>query len=138
MADVFSKSKRSEIMSKIRSKNTGLEKHTKIILRKNKVKFRTHPKLYGKPDFLLEKKTVLFCDSSFWHGRNWKLLQVRLKNGGNSNYWVTHIEKNRKRDKLVNKKLKEYGYTVIRFWDSDLFKRPDWCIVKIKENSIRL
>jgi len=134
MSDIFSKSKRSEIMSKIRSKNTGLEIRTRKILRGSKIKFRSHPKIYGNPDFLIENKIVLFCDSSFWHGRNWNKLKPKLENGNNSQYWVSHINKNRKRDKEVTKVLRDKGFVVIRLWDKDLHKRPEWCMSKIKKS----
>jgi len=133
MPDMFSKSKRSEIMSKIRSKNTSLEKHTKTLLRSSKIKYKSHPKIYGNPDFLLRKNTVLFCDSSFWHGRNWNKLKTQLKKGNDPQYWVNHIAKNRKRDKVVTHKLKNDGFIVIRFWDDDVYKRPAWCVSEIKK-----
>jgi len=120
-------------MSKIRSKNTGLEKHARKILRKNRIKFRMHPTLYGKPDFLIENKIVLFCDSSFWHGRNWKKLKKKLENGNNPKYWVNHIQKNRTRDKKVTKELIQLGYIVLRFWDKDIFKKSEWCIEEIRK-----
>ena len=134
MSDIFSKRKRTEIMRNIKSKNTGLEISTKKILRHAKIKFRSYPKLYGNPDFLLENKALLFCDSSFWHGRGWANLKKRLLNGNNPAYWTSHIEKNRNRDKLVTKTLRKEGYKVIRFWDKDIYKRPDWCITKIKKS----
>jgi len=133
MPDMFSKSKRSEIMSKIRSKNTSLEKHTKTLLRSSKIKYKSHPKIYGNPDFLIGNRIALFCDSSFWHGKHWKKLKTKLVNGNNPNYWVNHIQKNRNRDKLVTKILQKEGYKVIRFWDDDVYKRPAWCVSEIKK-----
>lgn len=130
---MFSKSKRSEVMSKIRSKNTCLEKRTKNLLRRSKIKYKSQPKIFGHPDFLIKKKIVLFCDSSFWHGRNWKNLKSRLENGNNPDYWVNHVSKNRKRDRIVTKWLEKDGYKVIRFWDKDIYKRPDWCVTQIRK-----
>ena len=101
MADVFTKEKRSEVMSRIRSKNTGLEAEARKMLRRHGIRYRSHPKLYGSPDFLLEGRLLLFCDSSFWHGRNWKNLKERLAAGSNPGYWVGHIGSNRKRDRKV-------------------------------------
>jgi len=134
MTDIFSKSKRSEVMSKIRSKNTSLEKRTKTLLRRSKIKYKSQPKIFGHPDFLIKKKIVLFCDSSFWHGRNWKNLKSRLENGNNATYWTSHIAGNRKRDRIVNRKLRKDGYLVIRLWDEDIYKRSEWCGEKIKKS----
>ncbi len=64
MTDIFSREKRSEIMSKIRSKWTGPEKrfmeaHPDAI---------PHPDwLPYRPDFILDGK-IVYLDSSFWHG----------------------------------------------------------------------
>lgn len=133
MADVFSKSKRSEVMSKIRSKNTKLDVAMKATLQRARIPHRSYPKIYGNPDFLIKKNVVLFCDSSFWHGKNWNKLKKKLENGNNPQYWVIHIQKNRKRDRFVTSYLSQKGYRVIRFWDKDIFKRPEWCVEQIKK-----
>lgn len=132
MADMFTKEKRSEVMSRIRSKNTGLEKEAKRMLGKHGIRYRSHPKLYGSPDFVLEGRLLLFCDGSFWHGRDWKKLKTRLASGNNPKYWVKHIGNNRKRDREVNRVLRERGYVVLRLWDADIKKRPEWCVSKIR------
>ena len=68
MADIFTPEKRSWVMSRIRSKDTKIEKKTASMLRKNKIRYRKHPKLFGSPDFVVEKKVLVFCDGDFWHG----------------------------------------------------------------------
>lgn len=133
MTDIFSKSKRSHIMSRIRSKDTKLDLAMESILKSSRMSFRKYPEMFGKPDFLIRKNLVVFCDSSFWHGRNWKTLKNKLVKGNNSAYWVSHISKNRKRDKTVNKKLRKEGYSVVRFWDTDVYKRSEWCINEIRK-----
>ncbi|WP_255347578.1 DUF559 domain-containing protein [Candidatus Nitrosotenuis chungbukensis] len=130
---MFSKKKRSEIMSKIKSKNTKLDCSMAKILTKSHFTFRQYPKIFGNPDFVVKKKVVVFCDSSFWHGRNWRKLKQKLSRGNNPQYWVSHIAKNKKRDKMVNKKMRNDGYIVVRFWDTDVYKRPEWCIDEIKK-----
>ena len=72
IADVFSKSKRSEIMGKIRSRDTGLEKRAEAMLGGSGIEFEPHPKIFGSPDFIVGSRILLFCDSSFWHGRDWR------------------------------------------------------------------
>jgi DNA mismatch endonuclease (patch repair protein) len=64
------------------------------------------PKMFGNPDFLIQPNIIVFCDSSFWHGRDWSSLRKRLPQG----YWREHIERNRKRDRLVNAHLKKRNY----------------------------
>ena len=133
--DKFSKTKRSQIMSRIRSRNTSLDIEMKKILQEAGIKFEMYPKIIGNPDFVIDKKIVIFCDSSFWHGRNWKKLKAQLEKGSNVAYWVSHIEKNRKRDRYVNARLKRLGYTILRFWDDEVFKNPEKCIKKVKASS---
>ena len=130
--DKFSIAKRSQIMSKIRSKNTGLDLAMRRVLLSRGIKFKSYPKIFGAPDFLVYDKVAVFCDSSFWHGRHWKELKSQLEGGSNASYWVRHIADSRRRDRLVTRTLKESGYRVARFWDSDIFNRPDYCLRKLR------
>ena len=134
MADVFSKEKRSEVMRSIRGRGTKLELDTAKMLRRARIKYRSHPKMYGSPDFLVEGRLALFCDGSFWHGRNWRELKARLEAGNDPDYWVKHIGNNRKRNQKVNRTLRAQERYVLRLWDTDVRKRPEWCVRKIKRN----
>ena len=124
---MFSPQKRSEIMSKIRSKGTKIELKVREELERNKIAYEYQPKIYGKPDFLIMPNVLVFCDSSFWHGRNWSKLKDRLP----SQYWKDHIGKNVKRDKIVTAKLRKDGYIVLRFWDTQIQKDSEKVIKKI-------
>lgn len=120
-------------MSRIRSKDTGLEADAKKMLEEHGIRYSSHPKMYGSPDFVLEGRLLLFCDSSFWHGRDWERLRKRLAAGNNPDYWVGHIGKNRERDRKVNRELAKRGHAVLRLWDTDIRRRPEWCVERIKE-----
>ena len=102
----------------------------KYALDEHGIDYEYQPKLFGKPDFLAKPNIVIFCDSSFWHGRNWEKLKKQLKKG----YWQKHIRKNIERDTLVTKTLKNQGYSVLRFWDDEIRKKPEECIRKILES----
>ena len=128
MPDVFSIEKRSQIMSKIRSRGTKIELKVQDGLATNQIENYFQPKLFGKPDFLVPPNILVFCDSSFWHGRDWKKLSLKLKEG----YWREHIRKNRVRDRKVNAELKKQGYIVLRFWDKDIEKNITKCITRIE------
>jgi len=114
-------------MAKIKSQGSKIEMKMKKALDDYFIKYEYQPKVYGKPDFVVEPKIAVFCDSSFWHGRNWRKLKPQLHEG----YWQQHINNNRKRDVLVNRWLKKKGYTVLRFWDKDIEKNIDECVKKI-------
>ena len=117
--------KRSYNMSRIKGKNTSIE----VLLRKQLwargLRYRTnYNKLPGKPDIVFEsKKIAVFCDSEFWHGKNFDKDIKRIKT--NKNYWQEKIRKNIKRDKEVDSKLKEMGWSVLRFWQQDIEEKRD-------------
>jgi DNA mismatch endonuclease (patch repair protein) len=120
-------------MSRIRSKNTNLDKTMRRLLRKARVPFQMYPKMEGNPDFLICKKIAIFCDSSFWHGCNWRKLKAQLEEGSNASYWVDHISRNKRRDRQVNALLDKLGYRVLRFWDSQILEHPFQCMSSIKK-----
>ncbi|MEK6760903.1 MAG: very short patch repair endonuclease [Nanoarchaeota archaeon] len=114
MTDVFSKSKRSEIMSKIRSKNSAIEKKVKKILGKD---FVHQPKLYGRPDFANSKnKIAVFVDSCFWH----KCPKHQTMPKTNRKFWKNKLNKNALRDLEVSKNYLSSGWKVRRIWEHDL------------------
>lgn len=129
MPDIFTKEKRSQVMSRIRSRGTGIELKMKNALEKSGMRFQYQPKMFGKPDFLIFPNVVVFCDSSFWHGRNWKKLSKQLKN----KYWYDHIKRNKERDSKVTQTLKNMDYAVLRFWDYEIEKQIEKCILRIAE-----
>ena len=70
MADIFSKEKRSEVMSKITGKDTKPEIAIRKYLFSRGLRFRKNDKRYpGKPDVVLPKyRTMVFVHGCFWHG----------------------------------------------------------------------
>lgn len=121
MTDMFSRKRRSEIMSNIRSKDTKAEKVVFKYLRKEKVYFQKHyDRLYGKPDIALpRKKKAVFIDGDFWHGRN----AERLARSDNSEYWTKKIAGNVERDKIVDNNLHELGWQFLRVWETDINRK---------------
>ena len=130
MADV-SKEKRSKIMASIKSKGTSIEVQFRIALCENKIRgYRINPRIIGNPDFAFTKyKIAIFCDDDFWHGKNYSKLKRRL----NHEYWINKIDTNIKRDKRYNKILKQEGWVVLRFWESDINNNIEKCIAKLKK-----
>ena len=135
MADNLTKEQRRRNMQNIRSKDTKIE----LILRKalwNKgIHYRKNfARIPGKPDVVITKyKIAIFCDSEFFHGKDWNILKLRLKNGNNSDYWYNKILKNREHDDKVNKELEYLGWTVLRFWGKDIKNNTDDCVRTVEE-----
>jgi|SRR5579871_5502443 len=124
MPDRITKEKRSALMSRIRSKNTGLEKSFRFYLRKTvKRRFTTNAKdIRGKPDFVFkEDRLCIFIDGDFWHGWQYPRWKSNLKN----NFWRNKIETNRKRDLKITRYLRGKGWRVLRFWAHDLENKPE-------------
>lgn len=131
MADRITKEQRSRIMSRIKSVNTSLELSVRKLLSKNKIRgYRLNYKILGKPDIVfLSKKIAIFVDGDFWHGYNWK----RLNKVPPKRYWQKKIEKTIERDKRYTKQLKKDGWRVLRFWEHEIKKNPEKCLIKIKK-----
>ena len=121
MTDIFTKKKRSEIMSKVKNRDSKIEVefrkklwHAGFRYSKNSTKY------FGKPDIVLLKyQTVIFIDSCFWHGckRHGSIPETRKK------FWTEKIERNKSRDKEVSRHYKKNGWKVIRIWEHDLKKK---------------
>lgn len=122
MADMFSEKKRSEIMSKIRSKDTKAEVMVRKWLFAHGFRFRKNDKRYpGKPDIVLPKyKTIIFIHGCFWHSHEGCKRSNMPKS--NTEYWSAKLEKNKKRDQEHIQKLKEEGWKVIVLWECELKK----------------
>ena len=95
---------------------------------------KNYKKLPGSPDIALTKHRIaIFCDSEFFHGKDWDVLRKKLETGKNPDYWIKKIERNIERDKEKNMLLRAAGWTVIRFWGKDIEKHTDECIAVIEE-----
>lgn len=139
MADVFSKQKRSEIMSRIRGRDTKLEtdflKLLSAHLYPKGYRYRKHHKaLPGKPDVVFTKqKVAIFLDGNFWHGYRFQKNKKRLP----KKYWLEKIERNIERDKKINRELKRSNWRVLRFWEHQIKKSPKTVLEKIEETLVR-
>ncbi len=133
--DNLTKEQRRKNMQRIKAKDTSIEvKLRKSLWRKGYRYRKNYDKLPGKPDIALTKyKIAIFCDSEFFHGKDWEVLKPRLEGGNNSQYWISKISRNRERDDEVNKRLLFEGWTVIRFWGREIVKNADECVKVVEE-----
>ena len=122
-------------MSRIRGKDTSIEVALRKALWAKGYRFRKNYKeLPGRPDIALTKyRIAIFCDSEFFHGKDWGKLKQKLEKGKNPEYWVSKIERNIERDHEKDTLLKGKGWTVIHFWGKDIEKDIDGCIKVIEE-----
>lgn len=122
MKDVFTKKKRSEVMSKIRKTNTKPELLVRSFLFKQGFRFRIYNKnLSGNPDIVLPKyKTVIFVNGCFWHAH--KNCEYNKMPKSNMDYWIPKILKNVERDKRNKRELKKLKWQVLTVWECELEK----------------
>jgi len=121
MADVFNKEKRSEIMSKVRSKkNKSTELKLIQIFKENDIHgWRRNYNVKGHPDFVfLEKRIAIFVDGCFWHGHDCRNTHPK----DNEEYWTKKRERNMKHDREITEYFENRGWIVIRIWECELKK----------------
>lgn len=131
MPDVFTKTKRSEVMSRIRGRgNKATEIALARLLRQNKITgWRRHLPIFGKPDFTFPRhRLVIFVDGCFWHGCR----KHSNMPGSNQSYWKKKLARNSLRDRLVTRTLRKQGWYVLRIWEHDLQMNAMVCVLKIK------
>lgn len=126
---------RKKTMSRIRGRDTSIEVKLRKELWNRGYRFRKNYKnLPGSPDICLTKyRIAIFCDSEFFHGKDWEVLKSKVEKGNNGTYWVKKIQENMNRDDEVDKELNFLGWTVIHFWGKDILKNTDECIKVIEE-----
>lgn len=122
MADVWTKKKRSEVMSLVRGQgNKDTELALVRFFRQNKITgWRRHVSLYGKPDFTFRKhRLVVFVDGCFWHG----CPKHERKPKSNRAFWYRKLSSNKQRDRLVTRTLRSQGWRVLRLWEHELARK---------------
>lgn len=122
--DKFSKAKRTEIMSKVRHKNTKPELVLRRLLHANGFRFRLHKRdLPGTPDLFLRKyNAAIFVHGCFWHGHSCsrgKLPNTRRE------FWAQKIEGNKKRDEESIMTLQKMGIRTFVVWECELKKKSN-------------
>ncbi len=133
--DNLTPDQRHKNMQNIKSKDTSIEIKLRQALWHKGYRYRKNYKdLPGTPDIVLTKqKIVIFCDSEFFHGKDWEILKPRLEKSKNKEFWQKKIARNMERDDETNKRLLFLGWTVIRFWGKDILKNTDECVRVIEE-----
>mgnify|MGYP001002978315 CR=1 FL=1 len=122
MPDVFSKAKRSDVMSRIRSRgNKATELALMKLLRRQRITgWRRHATLMGRPNFMFRKeRVVIFVDGCFWHGCPKHATQP----ASNRAFWKRKFARNKARDRLVARSLRNAGWRVLRVWEHELAQR---------------
>lgn len=136
MADVFSRTKRSWVMSRIRAGDTQPELKVRRMLHARGYRFRLHrADLPGKPDIILPKhRTAVFVHGCFWHGHG---CQKGRRPASNSAYWTAKLEGNIRRDARRAREYRSMGWRRIVVWECQLrdIARVERRLAKLLEES---
>ena len=139
--DTVSKKKRSEIMSKIRSKNTKPELRIRKYLHSMGFRYSLHNKtLPGTPDIFLKKhKFVIQVRGCFWHGHRCRL---GVKPKTRKKFWKNKIQLTKIRDLKNDRKLRRMGYTLLVIRECELrserYKEKVYEFLRKKTRSSRM
>ena len=130
--------KRSRNMRAIRSQGgRSTELRFRAVLMRRRVRgWRMGPsEILGTPDFYFDRlRIAVFVDGCFWHccptcGHVPKT---------NLDYWTRKLSRNRKRDRLVTARLRRAGVHVLRYWECELYKRPQAAVDKLMTRIVRV
>ncbi len=119
-------------MQAVKNKDSKIE----LLLRKELwargLHYRKNDKtIFGHPDLTFKgKKIAIFVDSEFWHGYDWENRKSDFKS--HQEFWIPKIERNMQRDIEVNDKLKNDGWTVIRFWGKEIKADVSACADRVE------
>lgn len=128
MVDNLNPAQRSYCMSRVKGKDTNLERIVRSELYRKGLRFRKNLKMLpGKPDIVfLKEKMTIFLDGDFWHGYRFPQWENSLKP-----FWRNKISETRRRDKKNFQKLRRNGWIVIRIWEHEVKNDFDLVINKI-------
>ncbi|MGA2747786.1 MAG: very short patch repair endonuclease [Verrucomicrobiota bacterium] len=120
MPDVFTKAKRSEVMSRIRSTDTGPELCVRKYLYAAGCRYRLHySKLPGKPDIVfVQRRICVFVHGCFWHGCT-RCRDGLRKPKSRQSYWLPKIRRNKERDRQQISDLRAAGWEVLVIWECE-------------------
>jgi DNA mismatch endonuclease, patch repair protein len=117
MADIYTQAKRSEIMAKVRSRDTRPEIAVRSVVHRLGLRFRLAVStLPGRPDLVLKRlRTVVFVNGCYWHGHDCAKGRSRAKT--NAAFWSLKISANVERDRRTVAAIRELGWRVVVVWE---------------------
>ena len=122
MADIVSQERRSEIMSRIRSKGTKPELTVRRMLHAMGYRYRLHvAELPGKPDLVFPgKRKVIEVRGCFWHQHEDSRCGIARRPKSNREYWLPKLERNTVRDAKHEEELRALGWGVLVVWECEV------------------
>lgn len=118
--DTVSSLRRSEIMARVRSRDTRPELVVRKLAYGLGYRYRLHAReLPGRPDLVFRpRRKVVFVHGCFWHGHPGCSLARVPKS--RTAFWEAKFETNKARDARVGKALRAIGYSVLTIWECEV------------------
>ncbi len=134
MADVLTRQQRSYCMSQIKGRDTKPEVSLRKALWSAGLRYRLNPELPGRPDLVfLRSRLAVFVDGCFWHA----CPVHSTRPATNAEFWRKKIKSNIRRDKKVNRRLEELGWSVIRVWEHEIEENLDDVVRRVSDRITR-
>lgn len=119
----------SRMMASVRSRDSAAELAVRRRLWLNGLRYRLQSGLPGRPDIVFPRqKVAVFIDGDLWHGNSWRvrgLPSLEAQFPTRTAWWVEKIKRNMARDAAVNDQLRAAGWTVLRYWESEVLADPN-------------
>lgn len=133
--DTLTPAQRSDRMSRVRSRDTRPELAFRRAIWRRGFRFRVcDARTTGKPDLVFaSSRLAVFIDGDFWHGHQWRVRRLasiddQFSDTANKLYWRAKIRRNIDRDFRVTSANLDAGWSVLRFWESDLTRDLEGCV----------
>ena len=119
MVDSLTPEERSQIMARVRSKNSRPELAVRKIVFALGYRYRLHDaKLPGKPDLVFSKRRkVIFVHGCFWHNHSHARCKIARLPKSNPKYWADKLRRNVERDAVRRAELRRIGWKALVIWE---------------------
>jgi DNA mismatch endonuclease (patch repair protein) len=121
---------KSERMARVKSRDTGLEIMLRRALWAAGCRYRLRAKLPGHPDVAFPgARLAVFIDGCFWHGcpDHYRAPVTNVA------YWSAKLYRNVTSDRVVEGRLGELGWSVIRVWEHEVKVDVGGAVQRIRE-----
>lgn len=134
MADILDPDERSELMSRIGSRDTKPELIVRRFLHAAGFRYRLHASdLPGTPDIVFRsRRTAIFVHGCFWHRHEGCRLAYTPKS--RVEFWKAKFNANVERDERVKRELEDMGWRHLTVWECQVrCGRIGWLVDELGE-----